>query len=109
MTLILTVNKKESIWMLADRRLTIKNIPVRDDACKIMTLDATDGTAILGYSGLGATVIGTEPADWMSATLRGRKGTLEQYLEILANAIKKVVFTKLEVHIISIQAQNERT
>ncbi len=36
-----------------------------------MLLDTTDGTAVLAYAGLGATAAGTEPSDWMSATLNG--------------------------------------
>ena len=53
-----------------------------------MFLNTSDGTAILGYTGLGATSLGTEPADWMSAVLRGRNLSLEQSLGILAEAIK---------------------
>ena len=53
-----------------------------------MFLETTDGVAILGYAGLGATALGTEPADWMSAVLRGRNFTLEQSLGTLADAMK---------------------
>jgi hypothetical protein len=45
--------------------------------------------AILGYAGLGLTALGTEPADWMSAVLRGRNLPLEQSLAVLAEAMKK--------------------
>jgi hypothetical protein len=91
MTLILTVNGPESIWLLADRRLIISNKgrPVRDDACKVISLQTTDALAILGYTGLGATASRTEPSDWMSAVLRGRNLPLEQSLNVLAEAIKK--------------------
>lgn len=88
MTLIMTVNGPESIWLLADRRLSYKGRPPKDDAHKIMFLDTTDGKAILGYAGLGATALGTEPADWMSAVLRGRNLPLEQSLAVLAEAVK---------------------
>jgi hypothetical protein len=54
-----------------------------------MFLETTDGTAILGYAGLGATASGTEPTDWMSAVLRGRNLPLEQSLAVLAEALKK--------------------
>ena len=89
MTLILSINSPETIWLLADRRLSYKHGKPKDDACKIMILDTTDGTALLGYAGLGATARGTQPADWMSAVLRGRKLTLEQSLSVLAGALKR--------------------
>lgn len=53
-----------------------------------MFLETKDGVAILGYAGLGATALGTEPADWMSAVLRGRNLPLEQSLGALAEAMK---------------------
>ncbi len=89
MTLVVAVNGPESIWLLADRRLSYKGRPLKDDAHKVMFLETTDGVAILGYAGLGATVLGTEPADWMSAVLRGRNLPLEQSLGVLAEAMKK--------------------
>ena len=70
MTLVLTVNGPETIWLLADRRLSYEGRSPKDDARKVMFLETTDGVAILGYAGLGATARGTEPADWMSAVLR---------------------------------------
>lgn len=72
MTLIMAVTGPESIWLLADRRLSYADHSPKDDARKVMFLESTDGAAILGYAGLGATARGTEPADWMSAVLRGR-------------------------------------
>jgi len=88
-TLIVTVNGRESIWLLADRRLSYKARPPIDNARKVMFLECRDGVAILGYAGLGATASGTEPADWMSAVLRGRNLPLEQSLGVLADAMKK--------------------
>lgn len=63
MTLIVTVNGRESIWMLADRRLSYRWRPPKEDGRKMLFLETTDGVAILGYAGLGATARGTEPAD----------------------------------------------
>jgi len=63
MTLVVTVNGPETIWLLADRRLSRGGQPWREDARKVMLLEPTDGVAILGYAGLGATALGTEPAD----------------------------------------------
>ena len=60
MTLVATINTPESIWLLADRRLTYKGRPPKDDAHKVMVLEATDGVALLGYAGLGATALGNE-------------------------------------------------
>jgi hypothetical protein len=54
-----------------------------------MFLETTDGVAILGYAGLGATALGTEPSVWMSAVLRTRNFPLEQSLGALAEAMKK--------------------
>jgi len=83
------VNGRESIWALADRRLTYPNQQPRDNARKLMFLDTKDGVAILGYAGLGATVRGTEPADWIGAVLRGRNLPLEQCLGALADALRR--------------------
>lgn len=86
MTLIVSVNSPETIWMLADRRLSYPGRRPKDDARKIMFLETKDGVAILGYAGLGATARGTEPADWMRSVLRGHNVSLERSLSILADA-----------------------
>jgi hypothetical protein len=88
-TLVVAATEPGSIWLLADRRLSFEGCAPRDDARKIMLLDTDDGKAILGYAGLGATALGTEPADWMSAVLRGQRLSLEQSLGVLAEATKK--------------------
>lgn len=89
MTLIVTLTRPETIWLLADRRLSAKGRPPKDDACKVMFLETTDGKAILGYSGVGATGLGNQPADWMSRVLHGKNLPLEQSLGVLAEAMKK--------------------
>ncbi len=89
MTLVLTVMGPETLWMVADRRLTRGSRVVKDDARKLMFLDTEDGFAILGYAGLGATARGTEPADWMSAVLRGRNWPMEPSLRALAGAAQR--------------------
>jgi len=83
------VNGPETIWLLADRRLSYERQKPKDDGRKVMFVDTTDGIAILGYAGLGATARGTEPADWMNAVLRGRNLPLEQSLAVLAEALKR--------------------
>jgi hypothetical protein len=47
-TLILTVNGRETIWLLADRRLSYARQKPKDDARKVLCLDTDDGVAILG-------------------------------------------------------------
>ena len=89
MTLIVTVNGRESIWMCADRRLSIAGRPLREDGCKLMILEESDGLALLGYAGLGATGVGTELSDWTSAVLRGRDLTIEEALTLLAGAMRQ--------------------
>ena len=90
MTLILGVPGDRSLWILADRRLSYADgQPPKDDARKLMTLEATDGQAVLGYAGLGSTALGTEPADWMASTLRGHNLPLEQMLAVLADAAQR--------------------
>jgi hypothetical protein len=90
MTLVVAVTTPESIWLLADRRLTKNGKVEKDDARKLMLLQTSDAHAILGYMGVGATALGTEPVDWMSNVLRGRRNlTLEQSLGVLADAAKR--------------------
>jgi hypothetical protein len=96
LTLIVAVTSAESIWLLADRRLSRRRLPPRDDGRKILLLETKDGLAILGYAGLGATGKGVEPGDWMSAVLRGRNLPLEQSLGVMAKAIQAQLPRHLE-------------
>ncbi|SDM28539.1 hypothetical protein [Ensifer sp. YR511] len=89
MTLVLSVQTKGSIWMVADRRLTINNKVMKEDARKIVKLRTTDGVAMIGYAGLGATRSGTEPSTWIANVLRGRNLLLQPALNILADALKR--------------------
>ena len=89
MTLALGMTSPSSIWFVADRRLSRKGRKPNDNARKIMTLETTDGNAIIGYAGLGATALDTEPADWMCAVLRGRNLPLEKSILTLAAAVKR--------------------
>lgn len=91
MTLVLSVQSRDSLWLLADRRLSYPGArkPV-DDAIKIMHLDTNDGVGLLAYAGLGATPRGTQPSDWMSAVLRGRANlTFEEALAVLSAAANR--------------------
>jgi hypothetical protein len=89
MTLILSINGYESVWLLADRRLWHDRYTYRDDARKLLFLETTDTQAILGYAGLGATAVGVEPSDWMSAVLRCQNLTYDQSLGMLTEAAKQ--------------------
>jgi hypothetical protein len=95
MTLILAIDSPKSSWMLADRRLSVNGVPVKEDARKLLLLDATDGFAIVGYAGLGSTLKGTEPSEWMAGVLRRRTLPLEQSLIVLADVMKR----ELEPHL----------
>jgi hypothetical protein len=88
MTLIVAITRPDTIWFLADRRLSSGGRLVTDDACKTMLLETSDGKAILGYSGLGATGLGNQPADWMARVLHGKNLPLEQSLHVLSEAMK---------------------
>lgn len=89
MTLVLTVQTPSSIWLVADRRISAPCMTPIDDAIKVTDIDVPDGRAIFGYAGLGATAAGSQPSFWMSNVLRGRRHTLEQSLQIVANAMKR--------------------
>ena len=79
----------ESIWLVADRRLSYPGRRPRDDARKTAILHATDGKALLGYAGLGATARGTEPADWMCAVLRSRKISIVDAVGTISAAMQR--------------------
>lgn len=89
MTFVLSIQTKGSIWLLADRRLSALGYPPFEDARKIMSFGTHDGEALIGYAGLGATVGGTEPSTWISNVLRGRIVSLEQSLQIIADAMSR--------------------
>lgn len=91
MTFVLAVTSDESVWIVADRRLTYANGSYRDDAVKTMALDCVDASVILTYAGLGKTASGTEISDWMSAVFRGRNMPLENLLAVLTEALKREV------------------
>ena len=92
MTLVVTIHGPKTVWVLSDRRLSSGRRIVREDACKMMCLETMDGVAILAYAGLGATRLGTQPSDWMSAVLRGRSFlTMERSLSVLFAAFQREI------------------
>lgn len=82
---------KESVWLVADRRLSVGDAVASDDARKIAFLETPDGEAILGYAGIGRTPRLNEPCDWMNAVLRGENRPLEAALGVLADATRQEI------------------
>lgn len=89
MTFVLTLQTKGSLWIVADRRLSANGRAPRDDATKIVEIGATDGLGLVGYCGLGLTALGTQPSQWISSVLRGRRLTLEQSLHVIGEAMQQ--------------------
>jgi hypothetical protein len=96
LTLILTIQTGDSIWLVADRRLSAPGRRPIDDAIKATLVEVTDGIAMLGYAGLGATAFGSQPSQWVSNVLRGRHHPLEEMLNVVANAMKREFIPHLE-------------
>jgi hypothetical protein len=91
MTLILAAIGRESIWIAADRRLSVGLKAVDDNAVKITEVSRSDGLALLGYAGLGRTPGNTEPSQWMCNVLRDRNWPLVQSLGCIAGAIGRQI------------------
>jgi hypothetical protein len=92
MTLVVAAVSRQSIWLMTDRRISYRDGPPRDNAIKMLALETIDGMALLGYCGLGETVGGTEPGEWMARVLRGRRGvSLEHALGILRHAMEEQI------------------
>lgn len=90
MTLILGLTSKETIWLMADRRLTTKDGKiVSDKAVKLVEIETQQNDiALIGYAGLGATAKRREISDWMNAALRGKNLPLGDLLKDLEIVIK---------------------
>jgi hypothetical protein len=89
-TVVVAAWSRQAIWLAVDRRLSYGGLrPARNDATKLMALQAEDGVALLGYAGLGATRAATEPSAWISNVLRGGRGTVEEALKELGNAARR--------------------
>ena len=106
MTHVFSVQSRDTLWVVADRRLSYKGRPPKDDAVKVVCLETVDGVGVLAYAGLGATPRGTQPSEWMSAVLRGRGGlTFEQTLGGLAT----VAARELPRHLAAIPNPSQRS
>jgi len=91
MTFVATITSRRTIWMVADRRLTVGDRPVTDNAVKIFALNTSDGTALIGYAGLGRTINGMQPSEWMSNVLRGRNWPMNTSMKAIADAMTREV------------------
>lgn len=75
------------MWLVSDRRLSSAgHLPI-DNGIKATAIETVDGAAIIGYSGIGLTAMGSQPSHWVTQVLRGRNCTLEQSLQFLADAM----------------------
>lgn len=89
MTFGMGVLGKNSIWLVADRRLTFKIGLYRDNAIKMITLQGEDGEALLAYAGLGLSGKGVEPSAWINDVLAGLpRAGIEFYLQKIAEAME---------------------
>jgi hypothetical protein len=105
-TNVLSVQSRDTVWVVADRRLSCKGRRLNDDAVKVIRLETNDGVGVLAYAGLGATPRGTQPSEWMSAVLRGRgKLTFEEALGTLAT----VAAVELPRHLEAIPDPSQRS
>ncbi|MEX0368544.1 MAG: hypothetical protein AB3N22_20960 [Ruegeria sp.] len=104
MTLIFSIQTKGSIWLLADCRLSAPGRQPIDDAVKVASVKVNDGQAIIGYSGIGTTIAGSSPSDWIISVLRGRHFPLEKMLETLAGAMER----QFPAHLRMIPDQRQR-
>jgi hypothetical protein len=96
-THVFSVQSRDTLWVVADRRLSCEGRPPKEDAVKVVSLETVDGIGVLAYAGLGATPRGTQPSEWMSAVLRGRGGlTFEQTLGGLATVAARELPRHLE-------------
>lgn len=89
MTLIMSISTPKTIWILADRRLSYPGGAKIDNARKITEIQTQHDVALIGYSGLGKTVNGTEPSDWVSNVLRGTGFPIEHSLQLVADAMQR--------------------
>ncbi len=87
---------KGSIWLAADRRLSSFGKAPIDSAVKCTIIEVSDGIALLGYAGLGATAQGSQPSQWVSNVLRGRHHPLEQMLQVVSEAMKREFLPHME-------------
>lgn len=89
MTLSIGAMTRGEIWLSSDRRISYIDKEPWDDAVKLFALVATDGAMLVSYAGLGLTVGGMEPSEWLRNSLRNMKMTVEQALWFIAGLVEQ--------------------
>src|SRR5215203_5332540 len=90
MTLNITIVNQWGIWQCSDLRLTTwpGGKVVDDYSIKHVAVTATDGVALITYTGLGR-VGGDSVADWLRRTIRGESRTIDETLVLIREAATK--------------------
>lgn len=88
MTLSIGALTRDEIWLLSDRRISYRDKEPWDEAIKVFELVATDGYLLASYAGLGMTVGGMEPSEWLSNCLRNRKLSVAEALAYIAELVE---------------------
>jgi len=83
--------------MVADRRLSLHGQIRGDNAVKLMKYQSADGWALIGYAGVGRSIGGMEPSQWMSNVLNGRLIPMEAALGLLAHAAREKILPHARV------------
>lgn len=94
MTFVVSLVSRDTIWLAADRRISWAD-KHSDHGVKIMTMETSDGVAILGYAGLGETPQGNQPSEWMADVLRGFNLSMDEALWKLAHEIQQHLLAHL--------------
>jgi len=84
MTLNITIVNQWGVWQCSDLRLTEwpSGKVVDDYSIKHVTVRATDGAALVTYTGLGK-VRGNYVSSWLRRTIRGESRTVEETLNLI--------------------------
>ncbi len=95
MTFVVSLSSRDTVWLVADRRISWDH-KHSDHGVKVMTLETSDGVAILGYAGLGETPDGEQPSEWMSNLLYGFDMSMRDALWKLTHGVRE----QLGAHVI---------
>jgi hypothetical protein len=84
MTLNIAIVNQWGVWQCSDLRLTAwpGGVVIDDYSIKHVSVRATDGAALITYTGLGK-VKGEHISGWLRRTIRGESRTVEETLSII--------------------------
>ncbi|MBT8413956.1 MAG: hypothetical protein KJO30_06440 [Boseongicola sp.] len=85
MTLALSLQTKDSVWLLTDHRLSAPGFAPVDTAVKATRLELSDGELLVGYAGIGLTPLGSQPSHWIASSFRGTKPAVNDAMYHLRN------------------------